>query len=244
MPLLATAGHRVIALDLPGQGDSGPSTAGYDSWAAAGLLGDLLDELELARPVFAGHDVGAWVGFSAAFRLADRLAGVALLDGNIAGVNLNLEDTGGYGGWHFIFPRVPDLPELLFTGHENEIVRWFLERSALDWRATFTEADIEEYVRAYSRPTSLRGMLEYYRAVPENGERNRDLARAGIGLPVLAVVGGSSGSRELIDGLTPIASDLTSLVLEDARHYVAEEAPAAVAAALDSFVARAAGGSG
>lgn len=241
MPLLAGR-HRVIAIDLPGQGDSGPSSSGYDSWATAGLVGDLLDDLRIDRPVFAGHDVGAWVGFSAAIRLADRLAGVALLDGNIAGVNLNLDDTGGYGGWHFIFQRVPELPELLFPGHERDIVQWFLQRSALDWRVTFSDADIDEYVRAYSRPTSLRGMLEYYRAVPENAARNRRLAAAGIRIPVLAVVGADSGSRELPQRLVPIAPDLTTSTLDGAAHYVAEEQPESVAAAIDSFAVQTAEG--
>jgi pimeloyl-ACP methyl ester carboxylesterase len=240
VPLLAER-HRVLAIDLPGQGDSGPSSSGYDSWTTAGLVGDLLDELGIERPVFAGHDVGAWVGFSAAFRLADRLAGVALLDGNVAGVNLNLDDTGGYGGWHFIFQRVPELPELLFTGHERDIVLWFLRWSAMDWRATFSDADIDEYVRSYSRPTSLRGMLEYYRAVPENASRNQDLAAAGAPIPVLAVVGAASGSHELPRSLEPIVPDLTAVRLEDVGHYVAEERPEAVADALDRFATRVVG---
>lgn len=240
MPLLAER-HRVFAIDLPGQGDSGPSASGYDSWTTAGLIGELLDELGLARPIFAGHDVGAWVGFSAAARLADRLSGVALLDGNVPGVNLHLDDTGGYGGWHFIFQRVPALPELLFTGHERDIVEWFLHRSALDWRATFSDADIDEYVRAYSRPTSLRGMLEYYRAVPENTARNLALGEAGIRLPVLAVVGASSGSRDLPTRLEPIAADLTAVTIDGAAHYVAEEQPQVVAAALERFALHASG---
>ncbi|MFI8527263.1 alpha/beta fold hydrolase [Promicromonospora sukumoe] len=240
MPLLAER-HRVLAIDLPGQGDSGPSSSGYDSWATAGLVGDLLDDLGIERPVFAGHDVGAWIGFSAAYRLADRLAGVALLDGNVAGVNLNLDDTSGYGGWHFVFQRVPVLPELLFTGREREIVLWFLQHSALDWRATFSDADIDEYVRSYSRPTSMRGMLEYYRAVPENASRNRELSRARTPVPVLAVVGEASGSHELPQRLEPIVRDLTAVRLDDVGHYVAEEQPEAVAAALDSFAARVVG---
>lgn len=238
MPVLSQ-NHRVIAIDLPGQGDSSASSVGYDSWTTAGLVGELLDELGLDRPVFAGHDVGAWVGFSAAFRLRDRLSGVALLDGNVAGVNLDLDDRGGYGAWHFIFQRVPDLPELMFTGNEREIVQWFFERSALDWRTTFTDADIDEYVRAYSRPTSLRGMLEYYRAVPENEARNRELVTGGIDVPVLTVASAISGSRELGDRLAPIARDLTTVTVEESGHYVAEEQPEVVATALDAFATRA-----
>lgn len=237
MTLLARHGRTAMAIDLPGQGDSGPSASGYESWAIAGLVGDLLDELRIERPVFAGHDVGAWVGFSAAYRLADRLAGAVLLDADIAGVNLDLRDTGGYGGWHFLFQRAPELPELLLPGHEREIVEWFLTRSARDWRATFTDADIDEYVRAYSRPTSLRGMIEYYRAVPKNRTDNLELARSRIRMPVLAVAG-ASGSRSLAGGLRPFAPDLTSATVEDAGHYVAEEQPRRVAEAVCDFAAR------
>ena len=130
---------------------------------------------------------------------------------------------------------------MLFTGHERDIVEWFFQRSALDWRATFSEADIDEYVRAYSRPTSLRGMLEYYRAVPENAVRNRKIAQAGIRIPVLAIVGASSGSRELPQRLEPIAGDVSTVILDRARHYVAEDQPEAVAAALDRFAGRVSG---
>jgi hypothetical protein len=92
-------------------------------------------------------------------------------------VNLDLDNSGGYGDWHCIFRRVPDLPELLFPAHERVIVLWFLTRSAQDWRATFSDADVGEYVRAYSHPTSRRGMLECYRAAPRNAIRNREVAR-------------------------------------------------------------------
>lgn len=63
------------------------------------------------------------------------------------------------------------------------------------------------------------------------------LADAGIPLPVLAVVGATSGSRALPDWLVPIAHDLMSLTIDDAAHYVAEEKPEMVAVALDTFAA-------
>jgi hypothetical protein len=56
---------------------------------------------------------------------------------------------------------VPELPELLIPGREREVIEWFFHRAARDWRATFTGADIDEYVRVFSRPGSLRGMLGY-----------------------------------------------------------------------------------
>lgn len=235
IPLLA-GDHTVIAIDLPGQGDSGPSPTGYDAWSVAGLVGDLLDVLELEHVTFVGHDVGAWIGFALGHRGPDRLDALALVDGNIAGVNLDLDDDGGYGGWHFIFQRVPELPEALLVGHERRVISWFSTRMTRH-RAdvVHTEADLDEYERAYARPTTLAGMLEYYRAVPANAAL---AARCTGPLPlrVLAVAGALSGSLELPAAMAERAPHLTSIVLEDTGHYVPEERPVELAAAIAALV--------
>lgn len=236
IPRLAQT-HRVIAVDLPGQGDSGESSRGYDSWTIAEVLLALCDHLEIHDLVLVGHDVGAWVSYAFAHRYPERLRGVGLVDGNIAAINLELNAETSWGGWHFVFNRVPDLPELLFAGRERVVIEWFFERSALDWRATFTAEDVDEYVRVLSRPGTLRGMLGYYRAVPDNEVRNRQLSTGRLTVPTLALVGGTSGSNGLAAGLRSQADVLRSVVLENARHYVAEEQPDAVVSALRDFMA-------
>ncbi|MFJ6651814.1 alpha/beta fold hydrolase [Microbacterium sp. NPDC091313] len=236
IPLLARE-HHVIAVDLPGQGDSGPSPVGYEAWAVAGLVVELLDALGLDRVTYVGHDVGAWVGFALGYRSPDRLDGLALVDGNIAGINLDLDDDGGYGGWHFIFQRVPELPESLLPGHERRVIEWFSKRMTRHRDdVVHSEADLDEYARAYARPTSLVGMLEYYRAVPANAERAAAHPDP-LPVPVLAIAGARSGSLDLPDAIASRAPRLTSLVLEDTGHYVPEERPAEVAAAVSALVA-------
>ncbi|MFS0729997.1 alpha/beta fold hydrolase [Curtobacterium sp. 1P10AnD] len=238
IPLLAPH-HTVIAIDLPGQGDSDASPVGYDSWTVAGLVTELLDALGLERVTYVGHDVGAWVGFALGHRSPERLDALALVDGNIAGVNLDLDDDGGYGGWHFVFQRVPELPEAMLVGHERRVIEWFSTRMTRHRNdVVHTEADLDEYERAYSRPSSLRGMLEYYRAVPVNAESATTHAGP-LGMPVLAIVGDRSGSTELPEALASRAADLTSVVLADTGHYVPEERPTEVAAAITALVARA-----
>jgi pimeloyl-ACP methyl ester carboxylesterase len=78
-PLLAT-GHRVIALDLSGHGDSGRRNAyTLDLWAgeviavaaAAGIAGP---------PAVIGHSMGGFVALRAAVRYGARLAGVVAID--------------------------------------------------------------------------------------------------------------------------------------------------------------------
>lgn len=239
IPILAQH-HTVIAIDLPGQGDTGPSPAGYESWDIAGLVTKLLDALHLQRVTFVGHDIGAWIGFALAYHSPDRLDALALVDGNIAGINLDLDDDGGYGGWHFIFQRVPELPEALLVGHERRIIEWFSTRMTGHRNEVIhTSTDIDEYARAYSRPTTLTGMLEYYRAVPANTALASTLTNP-LPMPVLALTGKRSGSINLPQSLASRAPHLTSIVLNDTGHYVPEERPTEVAAAITELISAAA----
>ncbi len=235
IPLLAR-NHRVIAIDLPGQGDSGPSPVGYESWAVAGLIADLLETLAIERVTFVGHDVGAWVGFALGYRSPERLDAVALVDGNIAGVNLDLDDDGGYGGWHFIFQRVPELAEAMIPTHERRIIEWFSTRMTRHRTDVIhTAADLDEFERAYSRPTTRVGMLEYYRAVPANAAFAAAQVRP-LRPRMLAVTGALSGSAELAEALANRTVELTSIVLENTGHYVPEERPDEVARAIADLV--------
>ena len=58
-PLLAEE-FTVLAVDLPGQGDSDKPVDGYDTRTTARRLHGLLRTLGHDRFVYVGHDVGAW----------------------------------------------------------------------------------------------------------------------------------------------------------------------------------------
>jgi pimeloyl-ACP methyl ester carboxylesterase len=80
-PLLAHAGHRVFALDLPPFGYSqrrGPYTMAH--WLQ--LLQGFEHHLHLERPVLVGHSLGAGVAAAAGLAHPHDVAGVVLLDGD------------------------------------------------------------------------------------------------------------------------------------------------------------------
>jgi pimeloyl-ACP methyl ester carboxylesterase len=90
-PLLAQAGHRVFALDLPPFGYSqrrGPYTLAH--WLQ--LLQGFERHLGLARPVLVGHSLGAGVAVAAGLADPQKVAGVVLLDGDALAF-------GGNHGW-------------------------------------------------------------------------------------------------------------------------------------------------
>ena len=83
MPLLGKK-HPVIALDLPGQGDSDKPYDGYDTKTLASRVHDLLTAIGLTRYCLAAHDVGAWVAFPYASMFGNEIERLVLLDAGIA----------------------------------------------------------------------------------------------------------------------------------------------------------------
>ena len=55
--------YRIVAIDLPGQGDSDKPLDGYDTQTVAQRLHGLVQALDLGQYFLAAHDVGAWVAF-------------------------------------------------------------------------------------------------------------------------------------------------------------------------------------
>jgi pimeloyl-ACP methyl ester carboxylesterase len=75
---LAIPGRRVIAVDLPGHGDSpGPARRAVADYARDLLA--FLDALGLARAVVIGHSMGGAIALSLALDSPDRVAGIGLV---------------------------------------------------------------------------------------------------------------------------------------------------------------------
>jgi pimeloyl-ACP methyl ester carboxylesterase len=189
MPLLADQ-FTVVAIDLPGQGDSEKPIDGYDTKTTGNKLHSLLNILGHQRYVLIGHDVGSWVAYPYAYEYASELRGVVLLDANIPGITLQPTITLGphnWRNWHFLFNPIPDLPEALLQGRERILIEWFFNRKAVNPTATFSREDIDEYERVYASLGGMRGMLGYYRAVLEDMKQNSELANHPLEVPVLAL---------------------------------------------------------
>jgi pimeloyl-ACP methyl ester carboxylesterase len=238
MPLLAKH-FKVIAVDLPGQGDSEKPANGYDTLTTSKRLQALLDTLGEERYVYVGHDVGSWVGYAHAHQFQHKLRGVALLDGNIPGVTLQSTLTLGadnWRNWHFLFNPIPDLPEALLQGRERILIEWFFSRKTANSTATFSKADIDEYERVYQGLGGMRGMLGYYRAVLEDIEQNKALMGQKLSLPILALGGDVGSAPDLFDRMKPLGNDVRGGVIANSGHYIPEEQPEALAKELIAFI--------
>ncbi|OOO20187.1 alpha/beta fold hydrolase [Rhizobium sophoriradicis] len=76
-----SAGHRVIAVDMPGHGESAKLPAGSRLEEFVAWFGRFLDEMAIGRVNVAGHSMGALVSGGAAATFGERISRVAYLNG-------------------------------------------------------------------------------------------------------------------------------------------------------------------
>ena len=240
MPLLA-ANYKIVAPDLPGQGDSDRPTDGYDTQTLAVVMHDLLAKLGVSRYFLAAHDVGAWVAYPYAALFGGEVQRLALLDAGIPGITLPdalpTAPDRAWRTWHFAFHTIPDLPERLITGREREYLDWFLRRKTAN-PETFTDADLEEYLRVFKKEGGLRAGLAYYRAAALSARQNRELSTQGkLKMPLLALGSDQGSIMDMASPLRAFAEEVSGATITHCGHFLPEEQPAAVAAELIAFFA-------
>lgn len=238
IPLLESH-WTVVAIDLPGQGDSDKPSQGYDTQALSNKVHGLIKLLGLSVYYLAAHDVGAWVAFTYAALFSEEIAGMALLDAAIPGVTLpDLVSTRAdvaWRTWHFPFHTVPDLPELLIRDKERIYLEWFLRHKAAK-PTIFSEKDIDEYERILMQPGSLRASLAYYRACGESARQNQTLVKNGkVNVNVIAISSDQGTIPNMAEPLKAFVSNVQGVMIEDCGHYIPEEKPEELASLLSTF---------
>lgn len=241
MPLLADR-YRLIAPDMPGLGDSSAPEGGYDKKTIAGDIWELMhNHLGLNRFYLVGHDWGGPVAYRVAATHPDAVRALAILDVVIPG-------DGGDGfsqkgrRWHHAFHMAEEIPETLIEGREREYLTWFW-RYYTSLPGAVTEADMDEYMRTYGRPESMKAWLGYYRALPQDIEDNLATAQSQkLKMPVLALGGDGTWARktEPLESLRRVAKNVTGGVVANSGHNIPEEQPKAVAEQLTALFENAA----
>jgi pimeloyl-ACP methyl ester carboxylesterase len=235
IPLLAIS-HRVFAVDLRGFGDSenGPGT--YDSKASAEDLHLLIETLNPGPVHLTGQDISGATVLRLAATHPDDVLSFNAIEMGLPGFGLEmLADITHGGAWHIGLLAAPNIPEMLLTGREREFLGHFAFPAMSATPGAITEADIDEFVRTYSRPDGWRGAIGLYQSMLQEGEEIVALVAAGkLTMPVLAI--GAGGGEFTFATMSQVASGaVRSISLAGVGHYAALEAPEKLAEALVDF---------
>ncbi|MEQ5836239.1 alpha/beta hydrolase [Marinobacter sp. NFXS9] len=244
MERLATSGHRVIAIDPRGIGDSDKPLGGYDLATVARDLHRFARHLGLTDNSalnVAGHDIGAWIAYAWAADWPDDIRRLALYDAALPGISPAgpggiPDETTNVRTWHFGFNRLDDLPELLIRGRERPYLDW-LFRTKTRNPAAITPADLDEYTRLFSAPGAMRAAFAYYRTLFNAGglEQNRQRADKKLAMPVMAWGADGGVGNRLYTTMRDIADRVEGGVIKQCGHFPPEEAPDTVADQLAGF---------
>jgi pimeloyl-ACP methyl ester carboxylesterase len=237
MPALARD-FRVIAVDQRGIGLSDKSQGGYDTGTQARDLVALMGALGHERFALVGHDTGFTIGYALAADHPERVDRVALAEipGPPTGTHsppLFVPAPLNNRLWHIPFNRVETLPEQLIAGREDV---FFGYEFAIQG-GTLPADVIAYYVRLLATPDALRGSLGWYRAFDTILAQNNQRTSRKLTMPVLAIGGAASYGAHVGEAMQPLADDVQGVVIPDSGHWVAEEAPEAMLAALTAFLA-------
>lgn len=233
---LADAGFAVIAPDLPGLGDSGPTRGSYEKRRLVEPLRALMGALGYPRCHLVGHDMGAPIAYAWARLYPHEVDRLAILDVPLNGFGLDAFAKRLHL-WHFDFFAVHHLPEALIAGRERALIEHFYPAYA---PAAITSADIDEYARTYSKPEVTAAGLSYYRAMAADEAWMKGEAHTQkLAMPVLVLSGEFAGNYSPYESMAQLATDVRATIIPGCGHYLAEEKPAETAAHLIEFLRRA-----
>ncbi|MDX1893073.1 alpha/beta hydrolase [Mycolicibacterium sp. 050158] len=229
MPL-AVAGYRVIMPDYRGAGASDKPRDGYDKWTMAGDICTLVHEaLGVTEPVsLVGHDLGSTLALSFALRYRTDVVSATFMEAPLPGTDYYEWRVAQKSAWQFGFHANPDIAVYLTHGRE----RWYITRFFDDLTYqpnAISESDIDVYARAYEAPGAMRAMCEIYRELDRDAQDNRTALRerGKLTIPVLASGGASNHlARHFRAMCEEVADSVTSQLVPDCGHWVAEEQPA------------------
>ena len=247
LPALGAAGLRAVAPDLRGYGRSGGREGPFDLRTLADDVAGLVAALGRTRAAVVGHDWGGAVAWGAALHRPEVVERLAVLDcPHPAALAHELRHNPRQlrRSLYMLFFQLPWIPEWMLSRRGGEQVGRALRggshvRQAFSWEAT------RPYRQAFSDPAAARAALGYYRAAFRGflSRRSRGAAPTRIAAPTLILW----GRHDRFLGLETLAparlapffapgNEPAVQIVEGAGHFLQNEAPEEVSAALVRFL--------
>ena len=238
---------HAVAPDLRGYNlsDKPPHVADYKIDKLVGDVIGLIDHFGAKQAAIVGHDWGAGVAWAVAQAHPERVSKLAILQVPLlAAWRANLTFKQLLRSWYMVFFQIPGLPEWLIRRHDFwAIERTFTKRVAR--KDSFSKNDVARYKEAARQPGALTGAINYYRAnvferfLLRSRKGGGEKSSGRVRVPTLFIYGEQDFAivPATVRGLEKyIDADYREVRIPDSGHWVQNEAPAEVNAALLDFL--------
>ncbi|MEV6292419.1 alpha/beta hydrolase [Streptomyces sp. NPDC051896] len=234
--------HTVIAVDLRGAGQSQVTKSGYDAVQLSKDVHQLLTQLKLNNGVqVVAHDIGMWVAYGYAAQYRSEVRSMAVMEAPVPDKSIYTyaalnADPNRPSPWHFGLFQMP-LAEKLIAGHERVIVHDMMLEYVNRDKSPFTASDFDYYSHFLKEPGRATAWMNVYRGLRTDVQENKEfLAQGRLKMPILAIGGEYSFGSGVPNQWHEYAENVQGRVLAKTGHFVNEERPKEVTAALQSFL--------
>jgi haloalkane dehalogenase len=236
-----TSGHRWIAPDLIGMGASGKPDIGYRLADHIAFVEAFVDVLGLGDLIIVAHDWGVAIALDLLRRRPELVRGIAFMEAHLRPLpGWDSFDEGGRELFRRL--RTPGVGEQLAL-EENFFIDTLLPTALIN----ATDLELATYGDPYTTPESRRPLLQWAREIPIGGEPADVAARFSANLANLVdsdvpklLLHAEPGVLVGPDVVDWCRANLSRLTVADvggpAGHFLPEDRPAEVAAALIEWV--------
>ncbi|OKS84646.1 alpha/beta fold hydrolase [Mucilaginibacter polytrichastri] len=222
----------IIAPDLRGVGESGKPAGGYDKKTMAVDLHELMKKLGYKNINLVGHDIGLMVAYAYAAQFPADVKKVALLDALLPGIEPVWSQVRAQAWW-FGFFGMPHSGEIvagkagLFLTNFWPVVGYV--------KKPFTQAETNEFIRAYSVPGATTGSFNWFANFPQDAKDNVELMKKKLPMPLLAMGAEHSSGPYLAAHCRLVATDVKEIIIKGSGHWLVQEQTAQVQQGLLNF---------
>ncbi|HEY5729833.1 MAG TPA: alpha/beta hydrolase, partial [Anaerolineales bacterium] len=179
IPAFVEEGCRVIVPDQRGYNLS-DKPKGIKNYSTDILVEDiigLIDALGYEKVNLVGHDWGAVVAWRLAIKYPEQLHKLSIMNAPHPAVTkkfLSRDFEQMRRSWYMMFFQLQWVPETILSTDNWRVITNTLRRSSKF--NSFKDEDIEKYKAAWSQPSAMTSMLNWYRAaIRSRGERLDDV---------------------------------------------------------------------
>ncbi len=235
---LADAGYRVVVPDQRGYNLS-EKPEGAENYAIDILRDDitgLIDALGRKTAYLVGHDWGgavAWHTAATRPEYVEKLIAVNIPYPGAMRKAMMRYPQQWLKSSYMLFFQIPEAPEKMFQSEEYEPMKQGLAATARP--GAFSEGDLEQYKKAWSKKGALTGMLNWYRAL-----KYARIQEVNVTVPVRIIwgLGDQFLSPKTAETSLEFCDNAELIYVGEATHWVAHEQPDIVNRLIKEFLVK------